>query len=91
MAEGAKPGQGGRRTLGLQKSMNGLQLVTRTPGVGRLISPPPHHAADIHLHPHTIEDLAQLIFDLKNARNLKVVSNVKLVSEACCTIALVWC
>ena len=57
------------------KWMNGLASVRHsTPGVG-LISPPPHH--DIY----SIEDLAQLIFDLKNA-NRQARINVKLVSQA---------
>ena len=55
--------------------MSGLvKHVTATPGVG-LISPPPHH--DIY----SIEDLAQLIFDLKNANRAARI-NVKLVSKA---------
>ena len=72
MAQGAKPGEGGKlpghkvdKTIG--------KVRHSTPGVG-LISPPPHH--DIY----SIEDLAQLIFDLKNANPEGLVS-VKLVSE----------
>ncbi len=73
MAQGAKPGEGGH--------LPGVKVYpwvgkTRfsTPGVS-LISPPPHH--DIY----SIEDLAQLIYDLKNA-NHKARISVKLVSEA---------
>jgi glutamate synthase (ferredoxin) len=73
MAQGAKPGEGGH--------LPGTKVypwvaATRysTPGVA-LISPPPHH--DIY----SIEDLAQLIFDLKNANRAADI-NVKLVSEA---------
>ncbi|MEQ1495565.1 MAG: glutamate synthase large subunit [Novosphingobium sp.] len=72
MAQGAKPGEGGQlpghkvdKTIG--------QVRHSTPGVG-LISPPPHH--DIY----SIEDLAQLIHDLKNV-NTKARISVKLVSE----------
>jgi len=72
MAQGAKPGEGGQlpghkvdKTIGATRHS--------TPGVG-LISPPPHH--DIY----SIEDLAQLIHDLKNA-NSKARISVKLVSE----------
>ncbi len=73
MAQGAKPGEGGQ--LPGHKVDDWIGRVRySTPGVG-LISPPPHH--DIY----SIEDLAQLIFDLKNAnRNARI--NVKLVSEA---------
>ncbi|KAG5050369.1 hypothetical protein JHK85_011472 [Glycine max] len=73
MAQGAKPGEGGE--LPGHKVVGDI-AVTRnsTPGVG-LISPPPHH--DIY----SIEDLAQLIHDLKNANPAARVS-VKLVSEA---------
>jgi glutamate synthase (NADPH) large chain len=73
MAQGAKPGEGGQLP---GHKVNGWIGRTRgsTPGVG-LISPPPHH--DIY----SIEDLAQLIFDLKNA-NRDARINVKLVSEA---------
>lgn len=73
MAQGAKPGEGGQ--LPGHKVDDWIGRVRHsTPGVG-LISPPPHH--DIY----SIEDLAQLIFDLKNA-NRKARINVKLVSEA---------
>ena len=73
MAQGAKPGEGGQ--LPGFKVDNWIGRVRHsTPGVG-LISPPPHH--DIY----SIEDLAQLIFDLKSA-NRKAKINVKLVSEA---------
>jgi len=73
MAQGAKPGEGGQLPGGkvypwVAKTRNS------TTGVG-LISPPPHH--DIY----SIEDLAQLIYDLKCA-NRKAAINVKLVSEA---------
>jgi glutamate synthase (NADPH) large chain len=73
MAQGAKPGEGGQ--LPGFKVDDWIGRVRHaTPGVG-LISPPPHH--DIY----SIEDLAQLIFDLKNAnRNARI--NVKLVSKA---------
>lgn len=73
MAQGAKPGEGGQ--LPGHKVDEWIGRVRHaTPGVG-LISPPPHH--DIY----SIEDLAQLIFDLKNAnRNARI--NVKLVSKA---------
>ncbi|MFT6715881.1 MAG: glutamate synthase (NADPH/NADH) large chain [Saprospiraceae bacterium] len=73
VAQGAKPGEGGQ--LPGHKVDDWIGRVRHsTPGVG-LISPPPHH--DIY----SIEDLAQLIFDLKNA-NRKARINVKLVSEA---------
>lgn len=73
MAQGAKPGEGGQ--LPGHKVDDWIGRVRHsTPGVG-LISPPPHH--DIY----SIEDLAQLIFDLKNA-NPKSRVSVKLVSEA---------
>jgi len=72
MAQGAKPGEGGQ--LPGHKVDKAIAAVRRsTPGVG-LISPPPHH--DIY----SIEDLAQLIFDLKNVNPAGDVS-VKLVSE----------
>ena len=72
MAQGAKPGEGGQ--LPGDKVDEWIGRVRHsTPGVG-LISPPPHH--DIY----SIEDLAQLIFDLKNA-NRKARINVKLVAE----------
>ena len=72
MAQGAKPGEGGQ--LPGEKVLPWIAAARNsTPFVG-LISPPPHH--DIY----SIEDLAQLIFDLKNAnRDARV--NVKLVSE----------
>ena len=73
MAQGAKPGEGGHLP---GKKVYPWIAKTRlsTPGVS-LISPPPHH--DIY----SIEDLAQLIYDLKNAnRNARI--SVKLVSEA---------
>lgn len=73
MAQGAKPGEGGQ--LPGHKVDDWIGRVRHsTPGVG-LISPPPHH--DIY----SIEDLAQLIFDLKNA-NREARINVKLVAEA---------
>ncbi len=73
MAQGAKPGEGGQ--LPGDKVDEWIGRVRHSiPGVG-LISPPPHH--DIY----SIEDLAQLIFDLKNA-NRKARINVKLVSKA---------
>ena len=73
MAQGAKPGEGGQ--LPGHKVDDWIGRVRHsTPGVG-LISPPPHH--DIY----SIEDLAQLIFDLKNANRAARI-NVKLVSEA---------
>ncbi|HET9059979.1 MAG TPA: glutamate synthase large subunit, partial [Acidimicrobiales bacterium] len=72
MAQGAKPGEGGQLP---GKKVYPWIAKTRysTPGVG-LISPPPHH--DIY----SIEDLAQLIYDLKNA-NPRARINVKLVAE----------
>src|SRR5687767_10632335 len=73
MAQGAKPGEGGQLPGHKVDEWIGRTRHS-TPGVG-LISPPPHH--DIY----SIEDLAQLIFDLKNAnRNARI--NVKLVSKA---------
>ncbi|HMQ05834.1 MAG TPA: glutamate synthase large subunit [Saprospiraceae bacterium] len=73
MAQGAKPGEGGQ--LPGHKVDDWIGRVRHsTPGVG-LISPPPHH--DIY----SIEDLAQLIFDLKNA-NPNARISVKLVSKA---------
>ena len=73
MAQGAKPGEGGQ--LPGDKVDEWIAKVRHaTPGVG-LISPPPHH--DIY----SIEDLAQLIFDLKNA-NREARISVKLVSKA---------
>ena len=72
MAQGAKPGEGGE--LPGHKVSEGIAKTRKsTPGVG-LISPPPHH--DIY----SIEDLKQLIFDLKSANPNSRVS-VKLVSE----------
>ena len=72
IAQGAKPGEGGELP---GHKVNKIIAATRhsTPGVG-LISPPPHH--DIY----SIEDLSQLIFDLKNSNPSAAVS-VKLVSE----------
>ncbi len=73
MAQGAKPGEGGQ--LPAEKVYPWIAKTRHsTPGVG-LISPPPHH--DIY----SIEDLAQLIYDLKNANKSARIS-VKLVSEA---------
>jgi glutamate synthase domain-containing protein 2/glutamate synthase domain-containing protein 1/glutamate synthase domain-containing protein 3 len=73
MAQGAKPGEGGQ--LPGHKVYPWIAKVRHsTPGVG-LISPPPHH--DIY----SIEDLAQLIFDLKNA-NPHARVHVKLVAES---------
>src|ERR1700720_2241764 len=72
MAQGAKPGEGGQLP-GHKVDNNIARVPHSTPGVG-LISPPPHH--DIY----SIEDLAQLIFDLKNVNPEGLVS-VKLVSE----------
>jgi glutamate synthase (NADPH/NADH) large chain len=73
IAQGAKPGEGGQ--LPGNKVYPWIAKTRHsTPGVG-LISPPPHH--DIY----SIEDLSQLIFDLKNA-NEKARISVKLVSEA---------
>ena len=73
IAQGAKPGEGGQ--LPGKKVYPWIAKVRlSTPGVG-LISPPPHH--DIY----SIEDLAQLIYDLKNA-NSRARINVKLVSES---------
>ena len=72
MAQGAKPGEGGQLPGGKVSDYIGM-LRYSVPGVG-LISPPPHH--DIY----SIEDLAQLIHDLKNA-NPRADISVKLVSE----------
>ena len=72
MAQGAKPGEGGQLPGGKVSEYIG-KLRYSVPGVG-LISPPPHH--DIY----SIEDLAQLIHDLKNA-NPRASISVKLVSE----------
>jgi len=72
IAQGAKPGEGGQLP-GHKVSVTIAKMRYTTPGV-TLISPPPHH--DIY----SIEDLAQLIFDLKNT-NPKARISVKLVSE----------
>src|SRR5207253_5161071 len=72
MAQGAKPGEGGQLP-GHKMDEIIARVRHSTPGVG-LISPPPHH--DIH----SIEDLAQLIHDLKNG-NPRARISVKLVSE----------
>ena len=72
MAQGAKPGEGGQLP-GHKVSRQIASVRHSTPGVG-LISPPPHH--DIY----SIEDLAQLVFDLKNVNPESRIS-VKLVSE----------
>ncbi|MHB8957158.1 MAG: glutamate synthase-related protein, partial [Pirellulaceae bacterium] len=72
MAQGAKPGEGGELP-GRKVDDTIARIRYSTPGVG-LISPPPHH--DIY----SIEDLAQLIYDLKNANPTARIS-VKLVSE----------
>ena len=72
MAQGAKPGEGGQLP-GPKVNPYIASVRNSTPYVG-LISPPPHH--DIY----SIEDLAQLIYDLKNANRMARI-NVKLVSE----------
>lgn len=72
ISQGAKPGEGGELP-GRKVDRNIARIRYSTPGVG-LISPPPHH--DIY----SIEDLAQLIYDLKNANPSARIS-VKLVSE----------
>ena len=72
MAQGAKPGEGGQLP-GYKVDKNIAAVRHSTPGVG-LISPPPHH--DIY----SIEDLAQLIHDLKNVNEQARIS-VKLVAE----------
>jgi glutamate synthase (ferredoxin) len=72
IAQGAKPGEGGQLP-GHKVSKDIAKVRHSTPGVG-LISPPPHH--DIY----SIEDLAQLIFDLKNS-NPRARISVKLVAE----------
>ena len=72
MAQGAKPGEGGQLP-GHKVDETIAKVRYSTPGVG-LISPPPHH--DIY----SIEDLAQLIYDLKNS-NPNAAISVKLVSE----------
>ncbi len=73
IAQGAKPGEGGQLP-GFKVDKIIAKLRNSTPGI-TLISPPPHH--DIY----SIEDLSQLIFDLK-CTNPKAVISVKLVSEA---------
>ena len=73
MAQGAKPGEGGQLPGG-KVDKNIARVRNSVPGV-TLISPPPHH--DIY----SIEDLAQLIFDLKNV-NPRADISVKLVAEA---------
>jgi len=73
MAQGAKPGEGGQLP-GHKVDKVIAEVRYSTPGV-TLISPPPHH--DIY----SIEDLAQLIFDLKNV-NPRARISVKLVAEA---------
>jgi glutamate synthase (NADPH/NADH) large chain len=72
ISQGAKPGEGGELP-GRKVDKNIARIRYSTPGVG-LISPPPHH--DIY----SIEDLAQLIYDLKNSNPSARIS-VKLVSE----------
>ena len=72
MAQGAKPGEGGQLP-GHKVDENIARVRHSIPGVG-LISPPPHH--DIY----SIEDLAQLIYDLKNV-NPRARISVKLVAE----------
>ena len=72
MAQGAKPGEGGQLP-GHKVDETIARVRHSTPGVG-LISPPPHH--DVY----SIEDLAQLIYDLKNA-NPRARISVKLVAE----------
>lgn len=73
IAQGAKPGEGGQLP-GFKVDKIIAQTRHSIPGIS-LISPPPHH--DIY----SIEDLAQLIFDLKNV-NPKAIVSVKLVSES---------
>jgi glutamate synthase domain-containing protein 2 len=82
MAKGSKPGEGGE-LFGFKVSEYIATNRHTTPGVG-LISPPPHH--DIY----SIEDLAQLIHDLKNAQPTGEVS-VKLLSEVGCWSCCRWC
>jgi glutamate synthase (NADPH/NADH) len=72
ISQGAKPGEGGELP-GVKVQGDIAKTRNSTPGVG-LISPPPHH--DIY----SIEDLAQLIYDLKSSNPAARVS-VKLVSE----------
>jgi len=74
IAQGAKPGEGGQLP-GFKVSEEIAKLRHSTPGV-TLISPPPHH--DIY----SIEDLAQLIYDLKQT-NPKARVGVKLVASTC--------
>jgi glutamate synthase domain-containing protein 2 len=82
MAQGAKPGEGGQ--LPGHKVYPWIAKTRySTPGVG-LISPPPHH--DIY----SIEDLAQLIFDLKNS-NPRARISVKLVAEGGVGTGRRWC
>lgn len=73
VAQGAKPGEGGQLP-GFKVTMEIARLRHSTPGV-MLISPPPHH--DIY----SIEDLAQLIYDLKQA-NPRALVSVKLVAQS---------
>ena len=73
IAQGAKPGEGGRLPVTKVDKLIAT-LINTNPGI-TLISPPPHH--DIY----SIEDLAQLIFDLKQV-NPKAFVSVKLVAEA---------
>ena len=82
VAQGAKPGEGGQLP-GHKVSQYIAKLRFSVPGVG-LISPPPHH--DIY----SIEDLAQLIHDLKNV-NPKALISVKLVSEIGVGTDCRWC
>ena len=79
IAQGAKPGEGGQLP-GNKVQAHIAELRHSTPGV-TLISPPPHH--DIY----SIEDLAQLIFDLKQL-NPKALGSVKLVSENWASVPL---
>ncbi len=73
VAQGAKPGEGGQLPGDKVNARPSRKLRFARPGVG-LISPPPHH--DIY----SIEDLAQLIFDLKQV-NPEALVSVKLVAE----------
>jgi glutamate synthase (NADPH) large chain len=79
MAQGSKPGEGGQLP-GHKVSEDIARVRYSTPGVG-LISPPPHH--DIY----SIEDLAQLIHDLKNANPYAMVSVKLVAAEGVGTIA----
>lgn len=79
MAQGSKPGEGGQLP-GKKVSAEIARLRHTVPGVA-LISPPPHH--DIY----SIEDLAQLIYDLKQANNRAAVSVKLVASEGVGTIA----